>query len=340
MAVSDIGLVARARGVSTHLVTRQTLESLAEAADLESFTHALARLGDALEPVRDPRDVFAAERAIRDTALRHLATLRRWQERIPGVLDVFFAFEDRRSLRALVRGAAEGTPTDTRLAGLLPTPTLPARALVRLARQSSPSEVVRHLVAVRHPDAQRLLPLVRTRRPDLLAVDVALMRGCAERATLVGAHDDDVVRAFVSSAIDVANAQNALLLAADHRDVEPADFFVRGGQWVSSSAFVAAASATSTEAALTLLAAGAARSPLAPWFPSVTGDADHLDRAFLVGTLAQLTRAVRLNPLGSAPVLRTALLVEAQSRDLRTLAWGAVLGTPAPLRTQHLLTPA
>jgi hypothetical protein len=74
--------------------------------------------------------------------------------------------------------------------------------------------------------------------------------------------------------------------------------------------------------------------------PAAWRDVAQLDRAFLTLTLARLTRAGRRDPLSTASVLRVLLLVEAHGRDLRALAWGAALGTPASLRIQQLVTPA
>jgi vacuolar-type H+-ATPase subunit C/Vma6 len=339
MTITDVALVARARGMATHLVSRQTLESLADAGDAAAFTQALTRLGGRLDPVREPGDVFATEDAIARIALRHLQTLRRWQERRPGVLDVLFAFEDRRSLRALIRGAVEGTPAELRIAGLMPTPGLPGTTLSQLARQPSPSDVVLLLAAAGHSDAQALLTFGHAARPDLFAVDVALLRGCAGRVTAIARQGDDALRFFVRSIIDLSNMQNALLLAADHRDVDVTPFFVSGGRWVSLSTFVKAAGAASADAAQGVLAAAAPAAPLASWLPIRDGDLEHLDRAFLVDMLKRLAREARLDPLGSAPILRAVLLVAAQSRDLRALAWGATLGTPPPVLKQRLVTP-
>jgi hypothetical protein len=61
---------------------------------------------------------------------------------------------------------------------------------------------------------------------------------------------------------------------------------------------------------------------------------------FLSNTLARLTRLARVDPLSSATVLRVLLLIDAQSRDLRALAWGVTLGTPVSLRKQQLVTPS
>jgi vacuolar-type H+-ATPase subunit C/Vma6 len=337
--MAEIALVARARGLARHLLARETLETLAEADDVEAFARRLSRLDAATDPVAEPYSVFAVERAIGRTANRHLRTLYRWQEGAPGVLDVFAAHQDRRSLRALPRGAAQGAPSEARLEGLLPTPSLPQLALTELAHQASPAGVVGHLVLVSHPDVPRLLPLVRRTQVDLLALDAALLSGFADRTTRAAAGADEATREFVGMLIDLGNAQNALLMAGEPRDFNPGDVFVAGGRWLTASAFVSAAARASRQQALTALTAALARSPLAPALPVVESDLLNLDRAFLGAALKRLTYAARLAPLSTAPLLRVLLLIEAQSRDLRMLAWSAAFGAPPSLRRQQLVTP-
>jgi hypothetical protein len=140
--------------------------------------------------------------------------------------------------------------------------------------------------------------------------------------------------------IDASNVQNALLLAGESADVVATDLFVRGGRWLSERVFIAAAGTNRSERALTLLAAALAASPLSPALRIVAGEASMLDRLFLVEMLRHVTRAARLDPLSTAPVLRVLLLIEAQSRDLRALAWGADMRTPPALRKLQLVTPS
>jgi vacuolar-type H+-ATPase subunit C/Vma6 len=340
MADSVIGLVARAKGLSTRLLSRQTLETLAEADDLDTFAHNLSRLVPELESVAVPVDVFALERAVAHTAHRHLETLARWRERAVGVLDIYAASQDRHSLRALLRGSAAGAPPSARLRGSLPTTSLPQPVLTRLATASSPADIVRELVLLDHPDARRLLPLVQASQVNLFAVDTALLVGFADRATRAAARADQRARDFVHILIDAGNVQNALLLAGESADVVAAHVFVRGGRWLSEQAFVAAAGAKQSERALTLLAAALAASPLASALPVVASEVAALERLLLVETLRHLTRAARLEPLSTAPLLRILILIEAQSRDLRALAWGAQMRTPPHLRTLQLVTPS
>jgi hypothetical protein len=109
---------------------------------------------------------------------------------------------------------------------------------------------------------------------------------------------------------------------------------------LSASAFVNAANAGSQQSALDTIARAFARSPLALSLPMVASDFAYADRTFLIAVIRRLTRIAILEPLGSAPVLRVLLLIDAQCRDLRALAWGAVLGTPSLLRKQQLVTPS
>jgi V/A-type H+-transporting ATPase subunit C len=340
MTDSLIGLVSRAKGLSTRLLSRQTLEGLADADDLDSFARRLSRVAPQLESVAPPIDVFTIERAVGQTAHRYLETLDRWREQTGGVLDIDAARQDRHSLRALLRGAAEGAVPSARLRGLLSTATLPQPALARLSHAASPAEVLRELESLSHPDVPRLRVLVTASQTDLFAVDVALLAGLAERATRAARAADRHARDFVHALIDVGNVQNALLLAAGSGDVTPADVYVGGGRWLAESAFIAAAAAHQREHALTVLAAALAASPLRATLPAVASDVAALERAFLVEMLVHCARAARLEPLSTAPLLRVLLLIEAQGRDLRALAWGAEMRTPPTLRAQQLVTPS
>ena len=337
MAVNEIALIVRARGLAAHCLSREALERLAEAGDVSAFARSLARLGSSIEPIGEPPDVFAVERAISRTANRHFRTMCPWQEQSPGALDVFAAYQDRRSLRAIMRGAVEGRSPHARLEGLFATPSLLQPVLAVLADQTSPVDVIRQLLRLGHADAARLMAVVRTGPADLLAIDVALLAAFAARARTAAARADHSVAEFVTTMIDTVNAQNAIVIAGEPRDLDPADLFVNGGRWLSLAVFISAATGSSQQA-VTTLARTLSRSPLAPLLPVVSSDVINLDRVFLSTMLKRFTRVCRVDPLSYAPLLRALLLIDAQSRDLRMLAWGAALGTPVPVRRQQLLT--
>jgi V/A-type H+-transporting ATPase subunit C len=199
--------------------------------------------------------------------------------------------------------------------------------------------VVGQLALLAHEDAPRLQGLVGKSQVDLLEVDVALLRGFADRATRAAAAADETVRDLVGALIDIGNVQNAMFISSAPRDLNPAEIFVFGGRWFSTRAFVSAASTGSAQHALAMIATELAKSPLASVLPVTAGEVGHLDRAFLGAALDWLTRAARLNPLSAAPLLLVLFLIEAQTRDLRALAWGAALGAPPSLRKQQLVTP-
>lgn len=330
----------RARGLATHLFTRPELEALA-ASDAVALARGLARSGKLWAPLPDGAPALEVERAMRQTTKRHLATLARWSGAAP-VLEVFAAEQDRRSLRALLRGAQQAAPAERRLAGLLPTATLPERVLAELAHQPTPAAVVSHLFALRHPDAERLLPLTSKKaQPDLFALDLALVQGFAARGLAAAKRGDDTLRRFAALRLDLCNAQAAVLLARS-RDVDPGPCFVEGGEALSKKAFLSVVRAPTPRDGAQLLRRALVGTPLARLVESASPgalDAGRLERSGFLLLLDEQRRGARQQPLGSAPVLLFLVKLDAMGRDLRRLAWGAALGAPAALIRADLVTP-
>ena len=313
---------ARARGLTTHLFTRGELEALA-AHDVAQ----LARSPKLLVPLPPNPDALDLERAVRLTARHHLRTLTRWDGAGP-VLAVFYAEQDRRSLRAMLRGALATAPAEERLAGLIPTPTLPERVLAELARQPTPAAVAAHLFAIGHPEAGRLGPLTAAAQPDLLALEVALMHGAAERSRREATWGDENLRLYVALRIDTANVEAAVLLATA-RDVDAERCFVEGGHAFTHEQFLSVVNAKHAAARLREVLL---HTPLV----ALVNDPE---RAGFVLALSMQQRAARLAPLSSAPVLLFLLRLEAQERDLRGILRGAALGAPAAVVLTELVTP-
>lgn len=332
---------ARARGLGQHLFRRAEIEALAGTPDLPTLVRNLGRSSQLTQPIEEPATVARIEAAVRHTAARYLGLLAKWDGAMPA-LAVFYAGQDRRALRAMLRGAIQGAPGDVRLAGLLPTPDLPERALVLLARQPSPGKVAAHLVVLRHPYAERLSPVCAAAHPALLDVELALVRAYADRIGKAARKGDANLVAFARERIDVCNLQLALLLAAGPRDVDGAKCFVEGGRWLSRRDF---ALACAEEGALPGVAASArlsralAGSPLAPLVGTAERDPAHLEHAALVSSITRQRAVALRDPLGSAPLLVFLLRLEAQSLDLLRVAWGAALGAPAELVRPELATP-
>jgi vacuolar-type H+-ATPase subunit C/Vma6 len=255
------------------------------------------------------------------------------------VLDAFYAEQERRSLRSLVRGAVQGATPEARLAGLLPTPRLPVAVLAELAQARSPREVATRLFVLGDPDAAALAALTTQARVDLLEVELALARTLAERLRRAAARGDGALREFIRARIDLINAQAALELAGSSSGVAALPLFVAGGQALARDAFVAAASTASRAAAAAALAGAFAGSTLDELFAPVPDDPAQLEVDALAHTIATLRRRSRIEPLGSAPVQLFLARLTAQSTDLRRLAWGLALGVPASALREGLVTP-
>jgi hypothetical protein len=69
-----------------------------------------------------------------------------------------------------------------------------------------------------------------------------------------------------------------------------------------------------------------------------TGDPEGPERAVLAALILDLRDEMRREPLGPAPVLRYALMLRAQTLDLRRIIWGLSLGVPGALLGEGLVT--
>jgi len=331
-------LGARARGLGSRLFSRSELEELAGAPDVPALARGLERHGRLLVPIGRPPTASAIESAVRQTAARHLRVLATWAGS-GSALDVFYADQDRRSLRALIRGALQALPSDARLAGLLPTPRLPERALAVLARQPTPARVTAQLVLLSHPDASRLSSLATRAQPVLLDLERALVRGFAERSVAAARAGDRNLREYVRQRIDVCNMQMALAFASGPHDAQPASLFTEGGGSLPRKAFLEVCAATSATAAGLVLEHVLVETPLRTVTHTAGGDPARLENAALASALAQQRRTARTDPLGSAPLVLFLLRLQAQSADLERLAWGAALGAPSGLVRAAMVTP-
>jgi len=320
-------LDARARGLATHLLGAATLAALAGAPDVPALAAALRRLGYAVpEGAASPA---ALEVAVRRMAAARLGVLARWAGPRTALLAVVFEDEDRRSLRALVRGALAQAPAEARLAGLVPTPALPERALRELASQASPAAIAALLTAWRHPYGPALRGPAAAAQPDPLALELALNRTFAARAVRT-ARRSRALLDYVRETIDLENAYTALALAGagEERGLQPRDAFLAGGARLDSAAFEAAAAAATPAAAGRRLARALAGASFAPAFDAYAGDPARLEEAVLRLRLRALERAMRTAPLGPAPVLAYALRLRAETVALCRIIWGIALGAP------------
>ena len=328
-------LDARARGLATHLLTRPELDAFAEAPDLAALAEALRRRDYPVE--EGPVTAAGLELALRRAAAARLRILARWAGPRTSALAVLFEDEDRRSVRALLRGAVQGAPAEARLAGLIPTPTLPERALHELAQRDKPAAIAALLTAWRNPYGSALLPLASAAQPDVFRLDVLLNRTFAVRASRA-ARNTGVLAAYVRETIDVENAYTALVLAAEGKDVTPKDAFLSGGERLSMPKFEVAAAAGDVAGAMRGLAVSFAGAPLARAFERQMGDPANLEEAVLRVRVRELARATRTAPLGPAPLLAYVLRLRVETIDLRRIIWGVALAAPRAVLVRDLVT--
>lgn len=327
---------ARARGLSTHLLSADELQLLSRAADRAALANELGRLGFPVSAEGIPT-AAELELAVRRWAAAALGTLARWAGRRTAALAVIYEDEDRKSLRAILRGATRGA-AESRLSGLTPTPALPERALEELARQPSVTAIATLLQVWRNPYGQALAPLARTAQPDLFAIDLALDRTFAARALAAARSAGAELLGFVRETVDVANAITAIVLSSAGRDVTPKEAFLPGGDRVSIVAFEEAAAAGGPVAAGVRLARAFAPGPLSSAFRDLAADPDALEDEVLRIRVRALALRVRLAPLGPAPALWFALRLRAQVIDLQRIVWGAALAAPPAAVAAALVT--
>ena len=326
---------ARARGLGTHLLSPETMAAVAAAPDLTTMVTVLEAAGVAI-PDEGGRTSQAVELGIRRAAAGELRRLARWFGDPRAAPSVLFDEEDRRSLRAMIRGAVAGAPTEARLAGLIPTPGLPERALAELASQPRVSDVAALLVAWNHPLGSVLLPVAGGTAPDLLRLELEVDRWFARRAHAAASHGGRAFRHYVEQTIDLDNARAALLLAASGTELPAGDFFLPGGRHVSRAVFLDAAAAGSLATAARQLAVPLAAQGVGELMIRHAGDVARLDWALLRARVRALRLEARRDPLGAAPVLAYVLRLRAQVVALRRCLWGMELGLPPAGRAAAL----
>lgn len=314
---------ARARGLKSHLFSKSELETLADA---EGLVRALAHSGKLT--IAENANATEVESSLRQTVKQFRTTLSRW-DGAAAILDVFDARADRRSLRTLLRGALQSAPAESRVAGLLPTPTLPARLISELGNQPTVRDVVSHLVVSGHPDGPRLATITAEHaHPDLLQLELALVQGLGARLRRV--RGDSVLREFVMETIDACNLVSAVQLSAA-RELEAGDCFVEGGASFSREHFIEVAKSRTPLDTL--------RALHHPLLDGTTVDARDLERRAERMQLTHLAARTREQPSSSGPALLFMLRLEAMVHDVRGLAWSHLLGTPADLVRSTLVTP-
>jgi vacuolar-type H+-ATPase subunit C/Vma6 len=271
-------LVARARGIQARLAANAMLE---------------AKLSPA-----------TVEHEVRSRIAADYMTLARWAK--PEELAILELDEDRRSLRAVVRGLAAAVPTEQRRLGTIPTSRLGERTLTALSAATSIEEIARKLTAIKHPlrhAFQHSTPVI-----DVFAIE----HGLAKAYACTAHSDDRALRVYVTQLIDAENAASALLLASRGGDLALADHYIPGGQRLPLEAFL-----TITRDNIHDVHARAfVGTPLSR---GITED------AVLDWQLATQRRLRRTDPHGCAAVVYAVLSRRGEARRLRRGAWHSAL---------------
>jgi vacuolar-type H+-ATPase subunit C/Vma6 len=326
----------RARGLRTHLMKPQDFERLAHAGTLSALHRELSARGFTRPDA--PSTPASLEREVRRRAAEQMAVLSRWaSEGRDVVLAVILEDEDRRSIQAIIRGAAQGAASETRMSGLVPTAHLSERALRVLASQPTPADVVRMLVLWDHPFGPPLASTVAEPHPSLLHVEMALQRAFTRRALRSAPRGGNHLVDYVQQIIDVMNAWSALLHFPE-RSPEIVDLvFVEGGRWLGREVFGELFDLESRAAVQRRLAWELRNSPLADAFVAELDNITELDAAVLRAQIAWQHRCMRLDPASAAPVIAFALELRAEVQNLRRILWGIGLQAPPALIQAELV---
>jgi vacuolar-type H+-ATPase subunit C/Vma6 len=326
-------LTARARGLATHLISGEALERLARIPDLPGLARQWPELG---LPAVARDDAVELELSARREAARRLRVLGRWLGDRTRVLAVFFADEDRRSIRAVVRGAMAGITRDARLSGLIPTPELPERLLEELASQDSPGKIAGLLTAWGHPFGSPLLDATGEVQPDLARIEIALHRAYAAQAIRGAKAGGSLLAEYVAETIDLLNAETALMLAGAESEIPAEEGFLEGGTTLTREAFGQAAAAPGPREAWQVFRRAFRGTSVNEGFRPVAPPPS-FEAALLAVRIRAWHRRARSVPVGAAPVIEYLLRVRAQVLQLRAIVWATALGMPESGRRQQLL---
>ena len=324
---------ARARGLATHLLDRDALAVLAAAPDWPAFLGRITALGYPLDlgagALVDPP---AFDRAVSLVAAARLNLLSRWLARRRAVLAVVLEDEEYRTVRALLRGAAQGASPGARRRAVMPTPTLSLRALDRLTRTATVAELVRELVRLGHPAGRALDDLLRrSPSPALRSLEWVLARLFSERAVRAARAGGPVVRSYAAELVDQENAWTLLLAAPPEREMAADQECLPGGARLTREEFVRLRAERDGERLVkglrelfegTALGAALAQDPL---------ELASLEPRTAAARIAALRGLARRDPLGPAVVLAVLERIRAEARALRAIAWGVAFGAPAPM---------
>lgn len=327
---------ARVRGLGSHLLGQEALANLAQSADLSTLARGLESRGVLAREIPNPT-APALELALRRAAAHDIRVVRRWLGPRDEIVSVALDAEDRRSLRALIRGAVAGASAEARLVGLIPTPALPERLLQELAARVRVKEQAALLLAAGQPYGAALLAASsEATEPDLLALELAVARTFAERALRGARTGGGLLLDYVTTLIDLENCRAALLLVKRGAGEPAGPAFIPGGRRLRQREFERAATSPDGGAAARVLVAALGGGSLGLVLLRHATDPIALEAALEAEMLAWLRHHARLDPLGPAPLLLYFQRVRAQAEALGGLVWSVDLGLPVASRSRRV----
>lgn len=328
-------VVARVRGLSSRLLGRPALEQLAGSSSISMLATNLS--GTSYHEASELSDhtPVSLDRAIRRVAGTHLDIIVDWSGKRVGTLAPVFEDEDRRNLRALLRGIAGHATPEQCVAGLLPTPALPFAALEELAKQTSAASVSATLTAWGNAYGRAIRDEASRESPSLFALQFALDREYARRAGAIARRVGEPLLGYVHTIIDAENAHTALACSAGVVEHDVDALFIEGGCVVTRE-LARVVAAEKPAVARDRLAAAVAGTALAPLAAPATDDTDC---AVLSAQLLHLHRVVRLHPLSLEVVIEYVLALRAEVHDLARIVWGIAVQAPRRAIIAGLVTP-
>jgi vacuolar-type H+-ATPase subunit C/Vma6 len=325
MTPSWEALVARARGLSAHLLPDERVRALERAADATELALALRETPYQGSLAAAGTTPGALELQVTRSLAERMALLGKWAGPNGGALAPVFLEQDARNVRDILRGLVGALTPEERTASAIPTPSLPWKRLAALARLESPSEVAAKLVAWGHPLGSALAEEAGASRPDLFRLETALARRAAEVSARSARKGGRRMREFVRESIDAANAITALLLVGARAEGAPAEIFVDGGGSLSREELVRAASAVDRAGAMQALAEASRGTPLAEALSEAPAPPAALADRILRARIAAYAKRSRLEPLTAVPVLLFVLRLRREARVVRRALWTTAL---------------
>jgi hypothetical protein len=320
--VSDwSGLAARARGLRVHVLTPERIAGLG-ANGLAALADALAIAGTV--PAGTPASAAALDLAATRSAADRIARLARWAAASNTPMTPLVTYLDLHTIRALLRGAAAGSPSAARLATAVPTLALPRRVLERAARLDAPSAVATLLLTIGHPVGAPLARLLSARAAGaatshvpLLAAEHALAVAWAAGAMLDARHADEPLQSWVRDTATLLTLGTAFAIA-DGETLDDAARAPIAGTWPMPADALQLARAGRAALRDVLTPPMQAHRAVQAALAAPPGDEE---AAAASAQLAHYAEWARREPLSSAPVVHAVLALHAERAAVAASAW-------------------